>query len=71
MRAYNDAAMSNKQYSASEIATRYGVKLSTVNAWVQSGKINCVKTKVGLVYRRLITLADLTEFEQKYDIKPV
>lgn len=64
--------MSNKQQiSASEIATRYGVKLSTVNAWIQNGKINCVKTKVGLACRRLVTLDDLLEFEKKYDIKPV
>jgi predicted site-specific integrase-resolvase len=60
-----------KNWGAEEIAARYGVARSTVNQWLQHGKINCVRVKVGMACRRYVTIDDLKAFEKKYDLTPV
>lgn len=58
-------------YGAEGIALRYGVKRSTVNQWLQNGKIECKREKIGLSCRRFVTLQNLLDFEKKYNIEPV
>lgn len=60
-----------RNYSAEDIAARYGVKRSTVNQWLQNGKIECKREKIGLSCRRHVTLQNLLDFEKKYNIEPV
>lgn len=50
-----------KYYTAEQIAERYGVKLSTVWAWLRARKISAIK--IGKQYR--VSVDALAEFEKK------
>lgn len=51
----------DKFYSCEQVADRYGVKISTVWAWIREGKLPAIK--FGGIYR--VNEGDLAAFEQK------
>ena len=48
-------------YSCKEVAERYGVKVTTVWAWIKDGRLPAVK--IGKFYK--VKASDLRAFEEK------
>ncbi len=60
-----------KVWVAKDIANRYGVALMTAYGWLNSGKLESKKTKLGMQSRITVSDEQLKSFEKKYNLKPV